>query len=89
MTAAIVLIAACVVLLGGAVLVIPFCRNRLLAGQIAFGATAVAGLLASGSATTLGGRRAMTLRSARASSGGTTRTSCSSATPKSASPRRK
>ena len=53
MTAATVMIAAFVVLLGGAVLVIPFCRNRLLAGQIAFGATALAGLLAIGAAASV------------------------------------
>lgn len=53
MTAAIVIIAAFVVLLGGALLVIPFGRNRLLAGQIAFGATTVAGLLAIGAAASV------------------------------------
>ncbi len=50
MTAAIVMLAACLVLLGGALLVIPVSRNRTLAGQVAFGFTALSGLLAAGAA---------------------------------------
>ena len=50
MTAATVMLSAMLVLLGGAVLVIPLSRNRLLAGQVAFTVTALSGLLAAGAA---------------------------------------
>jgi hydrogenase-4 component B len=50
MTAATVMIAAFVVLASGAVLVIPVSRSRLLVGQVAFGATALASVLAIGAA---------------------------------------
>jgi formate hydrogenlyase subunit 3/multisubunit Na+/H+ antiporter MnhD subunit len=53
MTAATVMIAAFVVLLGGALLVIPVSRNRLLAGQVACGATALSSLLAIGAAVSV------------------------------------
>ena len=50
MTAATVVMAAVVLLLGGAVLVFPVCRNRLLAGRVSFGITGLASLLAMGAA---------------------------------------
>jgi hydrogenase-4 component B len=50
MTAATVIMAAFLVLLGGAVVVIPFSWNRRLAGQVAFGLTALSSLLAAGAA---------------------------------------
>jgi formate hydrogenlyase subunit 3/multisubunit Na+/H+ antiporter MnhD subunit len=50
MTAETVTIAAFVALLGGAVAVIPVSRNRHLAGQVAFGITGLASLLAIGAA---------------------------------------
>ena len=50
MTAVTIMIAACCVCLVGAVVVIPVCRNRLLAGQVNLAVTAAAGLLASGAA---------------------------------------
>ena len=50
MTAATVMMAAFVVLLGGAVLVIPVSRNRVLAGQVACGVTALSSFLAIGAA---------------------------------------
>jgi formate hydrogenlyase subunit 3/multisubunit Na+/H+ antiporter MnhD subunit len=53
MTAATVVLAAVLLLLGGAVLVIPFCRNRMLAGRIACGITACASLLAIGAAASV------------------------------------
>ncbi|MBI4537532.1 MAG: peroxiredoxin family protein [candidate division NC10 bacterium] len=48
MTAATVMLAACCVSLVGAVVVIPVCRNRLLAGQVNLAASVLAGLLAAG-----------------------------------------
>ena len=53
MTAATVMMAAFVVLLGGAVLVIPVSRNRVLAGQVACGVTALSSLLAIGAAVSV------------------------------------
>jgi hydrogenase-4 component B len=53
MTAATVVMAAVILLLGGAVLVIPVCRNRLLAGRVAFGITGLASLLAIGAAVSV------------------------------------
>jgi formate hydrogenlyase subunit 3/multisubunit Na+/H+ antiporter MnhD subunit len=53
MTAAIVVMVAVLLLVVGAVLVIPFCRNRLLAGRIACGITGLAGLLTIGAAVTV------------------------------------
>jgi formate hydrogenlyase subunit 3/multisubunit Na+/H+ antiporter MnhD subunit len=50
MTAATVMMAAFLILLGGAVLVIPLSRNRLLAGRAAFGLTVLSSLLAAGAA---------------------------------------
>lgn len=53
MTAASVVLAAVALLLGGAVLVIPLCRNRLLAGRVAFGVTGLASLLCIGAAASV------------------------------------
>lgn len=53
MTAASIVTAAVILLLGGAVLVIPVCRNRPLAGRIAFGITASAAVLAVGAAASV------------------------------------
>lgn len=50
MTAETLVMAAVFLLLGGAIGVIPACRNRLLAGRIACGVTGLAGLLAVGAA---------------------------------------
>jgi formate hydrogenlyase subunit 3/multisubunit Na+/H+ antiporter MnhD subunit len=50
MTAATLMIAAFVALIGGALLVIPVSRNRRLAGHVALGTTAFASLLAIGAA---------------------------------------
>ena len=53
MTAATVVMAAVVLLLGGAVLVFPVCRNRVLAGRVAFGIAGLASLLAIGAAVSV------------------------------------
>ncbi|MBS1116680.1 MAG: dehydrogenase (quinone) [candidate division NC10 bacterium] len=50
MSAETVVLAAVVLLLGGAVLVIPVCRNRQLAGRVAFAIAGLASLLAIGAA---------------------------------------
>ena len=50
MTAATVMMTAFLILLGGAVLVLPLSRNRLLAGQVAFALTALSSVLAAGAA---------------------------------------
>jgi len=53
MTAATVVMAAVILLLGGAVLVFPVCRNRVLAGRVAFGITGLGSLLAIGAAVSV------------------------------------
>ncbi len=53
MSAETVLLAAVALLLGGAVLVIPVCRNRPLAGRVAFAITGLASLLAIGAAASV------------------------------------
>jgi len=53
MTAATAVMAAVVLLLGGAVLVLPACRNRVLAGRVAFAITGLASLLAIGAAVSV------------------------------------